>query len=51
MSGLRSFVLKYASCSRYSSIFLKFPESKTSGTFRPLYSAGLVYIGGDSKLS
>ena len=50
-SGRRSSVRLTAWSSRHCSINLKFPFNKTSGTFNPLNSAGLVYTGGASKPS
>ena len=41
-SGRRSFVRSIACSCSHSSILGKLPESKTSGTLRPLYSAGRV---------
>lgn len=50
-SGL-SLRVRSRDCSCFHwSIFAACPESKISGTFQPLYSAGRVYTGGASKPS
>src|SRR5688500_6543130 len=45
-SGRFRLVISSACCRRHASIFLWSPESSSSGTVRPRYSAGRVYDGG-----
>ena len=49
--GRNNLVLSMACSSCHALISFGFPLSRTSGTFQPLNSAGLVYTGGETRPS